>query len=132
MNNYPTYTREQNRSIKLSLEQIERIKQLKSIGYSISKISKMFGVSNSGIKYQLMTEEEKKEANARRRKYKKTYNPEVARRFLDNKKSTHRKEILNYRKKVNESLKARNPEAVRERDRIWHKENRKSRAKPKN
>ena len=129
MSDFPRYKRDEKRSVKLTSADIEEIRSLRATNVSVKVLAEMFGVTESGIRYQLMTDEQRAEKNKKRADYKKTYNPEVHRRYLDNKKEHDKEGILAYRRKINAASKARTLEATRKRDAEWHRNNRKSRAK---
>lgn len=70
--------RELNKSIKLQLQDIERIVELHKQGYSQRQIAKIFGVSKFAISYWLLTPEKREEMIKRRKKVpKKPDNKEV-------------------------------------------------------
>ncbi len=110
---YPKYSNEENLAIKLTDKQIIQIHNLRKQGVSISQLARQFNMSRAGIKYRLLTEEEKIAVNLKRNTRKRTYNPEVHRKFLDRKRELRKKGIRLYRNAVNAKLKLENPEHYR-------------------
>ena len=60
---FPRYTREENRSCKLTDAEIVEIRELRTSGMSYGEIARDFDMSPSGIYYWCMSDEARKEKN---------------------------------------------------------------------
>src|SRR3990167_6907248 len=109
---YPRYTREQNKAIKLLDKDIKEIKELYAQGYPISYIAKKFNVAKSTPRRYLFPEEAKL-LDKKRSEWQKV-NKDTARTYKNYRKFLVRKKELlpKYRQwiaEINKEQKKRNP-----------------------
>lgn len=141
---FPKYTREENRSCKLSEKNIEDIKSLKKSGYSNFEISRLYKVSKSTVYYWSLSKEKQNYLNTKKRvsklgkktederkcylleyrKRKKTLHPELSEYELE--KATSFKESQTYKNKKptwDKNYYLRNKEVILNRVKSYHLKN---------
>lgn len=116
---FPVYKREEKRNIKLSESDIAELREDWKNGKYQTKAEagRAFNISADQVRYWLMTDEERAAKNKERNKRKRTYNPEVYRRYLDHKLEHDKEGIRKFRNATNSRLKHKNIEAYRAKDR---------------
>jgi len=98
---YPRYTREENKAIKYTEELIKRIKELHKAWNWYRKIVKILAeegikVSQSWVRYNLLSEEEKKVFNKYKMKYAKKMTKEQIKKYNEDRKRRKKEKLKKY------------------------------------
>ena len=129
---YPKYKREQKATAKLSEKDVISCKQLKSYGLYIKQIAKLYNMSPSGMRYVLMTDEEKKQYN--KNQYlggigKKFVKLEIRKKFLTRKRKKFGKKLKEWQNFNAMQYEKKYPNRVFIRKKKYRENNKKSIAK---
>jgi transposase-like protein len=103
---YPKYTRDEQKNVKLSTEQVAAmVAEYKAGGISKSQLALKYKITRPTLSYWLLTPEERDEKN--RMKKTRTYNPVVYRKYLDRKLEVSGEAMRAYRKQIKDNSKAK-------------------------
>ena len=94
---YPRYTREENKSCKLTLDQIEEIQSLYvPWKFWYRKIAKKMNLPQSTVRYRCISSEERKSFNRIKVAYNKKPSKEEVKRYNSDRKKRKWEDFLNY------------------------------------
>lgn len=104
---FPSYTRDEKRNVKLSLEQVEQLRSDFKMGkYSTKReLGEAYGITGATASYWLMNDDERAAKNKKRNNNKRTYNLGTHTRYLKRKREFDNEAIVSYRSEVNRRAK---------------------------